>query len=436
MPNKIRLALALLLVLFFSEVGFATITPSQPQNGNGTTDNPFEITSAAELYWLASTVNDGKCASTVNKYVLTDEIGASKVGADGTYKGTAPENVWTPIGNRSRQYTGVFDGDGHTISGVYFNNANKDTVGLFGVLRAGSVKGVGVTDSYIRGRNCVGGIVGFNLSLSNNAVTDVYNAGLVSGNNYVGGIVGGNQGGKFFLLEFLAPFGHDFCCLALDDNVGVGVAYGSFQVEACDFGAAAFGEAFEACRWVDDAACADVGEFVAVLQCVLDFVHVQRRFTEEYDVRAHACAADGAACVHGFLAAEFELVAFFAAEFHQVAVHVQYVLAAAAFVQVIDILRDEQELVAEALFEFCKRNVCCVRLMLRKPFAQKVVEVLDALGVAAECFGRAYVLDIFVFPHAVIAAECAEPGFGADASSSKYDESFSHIFSLCCVILR
>ena len=120
MPNKIRLALALLLVLFFSEVGFATITPSQPQNGNGTTDNPFEITSAAELYWLASTVNDGKCASTVkngncsaklmeditvNKYVLTDEIGASKVGADGTYKGTAPENVWTPIGNRSRQYT-------------------------------------------------------------------------------------------------------------------------------------------------------------------------------------------------------------------------------------------------------------------------------------------------------------------------------------------
>lgn len=189
MPNKIRLALALLLVLFFSEVGFATITPSQPQNGNGTTDNPFEITSAAELYWLVSTVNDGKCASTVkngncsaklmeditvNKYVLTDEIGASKVGADGTYKGTAPENVWTPIGNRSRQYKGVFDGDGHTISGVYFNNANKDTVGLFGVLRAGSVKGVGVTDSYIRGRNCVGGIVGFNLSLSNNAVTSVY----------------------------------------------------------------------------------------------------------------------------------------------------------------------------------------------------------------------------------------------------------------------
>ena len=34
-----------------------TITPTKPENGNGTAENPYQITSAAELYWFAGLVN-------------------------------------------------------------------------------------------------------------------------------------------------------------------------------------------------------------------------------------------------------------------------------------------------------------------------------------------------------------------------------------------
>lgn len=111
------------------------------------------------------------------------------------------------------------------------------------------------------------------------------------------------------LFEFLAPFGHDFGRLALNDDVRIAVVRRDFQIEARDFGTAALGEALESCSRVNDAACADVGEFIAVLQGILDFVHVQRRFAKENDVRADASSANGAARVHGFFSAEFEFMA-------------------------------------------------------------------------------------------------------------------------------
>ena len=95
---------------------------------------------------------------------------------------------WTTIGNGSKWYTGTFDGNGKTISGLYFNNGNQNYVGLFGWIYGGTVKNVGVVDSYINGGHNTGGLCGQN----NGTISNCYYIGSVSGNYYVGGLCGNN----------------------------------------------------------------------------------------------------------------------------------------------------------------------------------------------------------------------------------------------------
>lgn len=135
--------------------------------------------------------------------------------ADGTYtENTTPEQ-WTPISNTNRRYTGTFDGNGHTVSGVYINNSSINQ-GLFGyVFEDGTIQNLGVINSYIRADERVGGIVGYMAgsltnsyntgSVSNGAratvggvagciyhstVQNCYNTSSVSNSDYAGGVVG------------------------------------------------------------------------------------------------------------------------------------------------------------------------------------------------------------------------------------------------------
>ena len=69
--------------------------------------------------------------------------------------------TWTPIGTKDLAYIGTFDGNDHTISGLYFNDDNISYVGLFGYNSTGTIKNVGVIDSYMRGKQYVSGICGY-----------------------------------------------------------------------------------------------------------------------------------------------------------------------------------------------------------------------------------------------------------------------------------
>ena len=159
-------------------------------------DGYYEIGTADKLYAFAAAVNDkglltinGKLTSSivVNETVL-DEQG--KLSKNVTFRS------WTPIGNGDTPYTGIFDGAGYTISGLYFNDTNTSYAGLFGNLReGGSVQNLGVLDSYFCGGEYVGGIVGYN----GGAVSNCYNKGDVIGTSegsscFVGGVVGDNWG--------------------------------------------------------------------------------------------------------------------------------------------------------------------------------------------------------------------------------------------------
>ncbi len=146
----------------------------------------YAIANAAQLYWFADTVNAGFTSA---KGVLVADIVVNEnvLNEDGSLNGT-PEFAWTPMGSSSLQFRGTFDGNGHTISGLYFDNAGVSYAGLFGYINSGYVKNLGIVDSYIYGYQYIGAISGYS-----GTITNCYNAGTVKGKNYyVGGICGSN----------------------------------------------------------------------------------------------------------------------------------------------------------------------------------------------------------------------------------------------------
>jgi len=149
----------------------------------------YEIGTADELYAFAAAVNGGDNA--INGKLIADiEVNKNVLASDGSLNGDGSNfRVWTPIGPAGNGFTGTFDGAGHTISGLYFNDSNTNYVGLFGhVGTDGRVQKVGVTDFYFGGSIEVGGIAGSN----NGTITNCYTTGTVNGTRDVGGVVGYN----------------------------------------------------------------------------------------------------------------------------------------------------------------------------------------------------------------------------------------------------
>ena len=191
---------------------------------DGTQAHPYRISTATQLETFRNLVNNGIEKSAHAK--LMNNIDLSSV--CGENAGELGQSVsWTPIGNSiGNSYSGTFNGNGKTISGLYINNSTADYQGLFcyvgssGKVQNLSVSGSVSGDRYVGGvvglnrgtvENCyntgsvsgpdsvngettvnVGGVVGYNISGS---VENCYNTGSVSGSgNSVGGVVGENSG--------------------------------------------------------------------------------------------------------------------------------------------------------------------------------------------------------------------------------------------------
>lgn len=107
---------------------------------------------------------------------------------------------WTPIGTESAPFKGVFnafqyDESGniigmYNISGLMFNQ-DQNNAGLFGVVDTGAIiAGVRVINSYVRGTNDVGAIVGHSKHGANIIGCVNGTGSVVIGTNNVGGVVG------------------------------------------------------------------------------------------------------------------------------------------------------------------------------------------------------------------------------------------------------
>lgn len=170
--------------------------------GTGEENDPYQISTAAQLAYLAQQVNNGTDYERVHFLLVSDlDLNGKE---------------WTPIGTGGKSFWGGFDGGGHTITGMTITG-NRDYVGLFGechnfTAASSYIKSVTVKQANISGRNfvgaiageganisdcysienticanrCVGGICG---SLTGN-ISGCYNSSSVSGNSTAGGIMG------------------------------------------------------------------------------------------------------------------------------------------------------------------------------------------------------------------------------------------------------
>lgn len=177
-------------------------------NDDGTKDTVYEISNAGQLYWFAGLVNgtlDGVKQNTSANAILTANITANEnlldslqYDAEGNVSNGSDFISWTPIADcmedHTTQYSGTFDGNNKTVSGLYLNG-NSARIGLFGSSEAdGNIKNVGVVDSYFKGNDFVGGVCGRN----DGTITNCYNAGnltAIDPTAAIGGICGYNDNG-------------------------------------------------------------------------------------------------------------------------------------------------------------------------------------------------------------------------------------------------
>ena len=159
--------------------------------GTGEPNDPYQIATAEDLMLMGDSPED------YNKhFILTDDIDLdpSLPGCKVFDKAVIapPISLDTEGHFQGTPFTGVFDGNGHTI--LHLTIQGQDYLGLFGYLESGTqIKNLAVVDVNITSSgNFVGGLAGSN---SGGSITTSYSTGAVSGSSYyVGGLVSANGG--------------------------------------------------------------------------------------------------------------------------------------------------------------------------------------------------------------------------------------------------
>ena len=205
----------------------STVSKTWGLAGTGTAADPYLVSTAADFKAMAENCNaDHK--GTGEYFKMTNDI---------DFGGTADSPAQLPaigkdgnaqIANIAYGFDGTFDGDGHTISGIYHtengNNAEGKYNALFGCIdKNGVVKNIIFSENnHITGYNYVGSIASLNMGTiehcTNNAditatnfaaggicgfmvngngtVRGCHNHGNIKAMTYASGICGGSQSGK------------------------------------------------------------------------------------------------------------------------------------------------------------------------------------------------------------------------------------------------
>ena len=206
----------IMLTLFFATFltlqlgwGIAISTPTF-SGGSGTSEDPYQITTLDDLktlsenteYWEAGTY-----------FIQTADIDATATSIWNSGAG------FSPIGNNTTPFSGNYDGQNHTISGLYINTTTLDHVGLFGYIKSittvNSISNLGllnvdITTTRVNDNTTIrvyvnaGSLAGYASGISDTEkmlITNCYATGSVSGNAtnartaycYVGGLLGHSE---------------------------------------------------------------------------------------------------------------------------------------------------------------------------------------------------------------------------------------------------
>ena len=157
-------------------------------NLGGTAHTDYDYMRVHDVYDLQN-IN----AKRDGRYILAGNIDA---GVTNTWNRTVYGiEGFLPIGeNYATQFTGRFDGAGHTLRGLYINRPHENTQGLFGYTSGGArIENLSLVDGNVEGNYGVGGIVGY---VQDTVIRNVSYTGRVVGDQIVGGIVGSMLGGS------------------------------------------------------------------------------------------------------------------------------------------------------------------------------------------------------------------------------------------------
>ena len=193
--------------------------------GSGSAEDPYLIADASQLRWFAAQVNDNSKSTICAQ--LTDDIDLES-------------KEWTPIGkNYSYAYKGTFDGQKHTVSGLFISGSASQNCGLFGYVEKGTVKDLTVQGTItLTGSGGssygAGGIVG-QLSGTEGSVQNCRSDVAITGGQNVGGIVGYVSSGYSTATKSITGCVNTGRITSNSNNAGgiVGYISGQVTVDSC-----------------------------------------------------------------------------------------------------------------------------------------------------------------------------------------------------------
>ncbi|MGV6871283.1 hypothetical protein ACUSIJ_01125 [Pseudochelatococcus sp. B33] len=133
----------------------------------------YRITTVQELQRMSLDLN--------GSYTLANNIDASETSRWDDGRG------FEPIGTEAKPFTGSFDGNGYTISGLTIARPQQGAVGLFGAADGAKISNFYMTRVNVVGRSFVGPVLGFGFDTT---IKNVSAEGSVKGAEAAGGLVG------------------------------------------------------------------------------------------------------------------------------------------------------------------------------------------------------------------------------------------------------
>lgn len=181
------------------------------QNGDqvlwfeGTTENRFQGPSWEELTGTPAAISWVDIETVDDLLALAKATDAETLGKNYRLKAdlNLKDTPFNGIGSADQPFTGMFDGQGHTISHVTVNAPEGENAGFFNAIKGATIRDLKLVDVEITGKTNVGGLAGSTqVQLDSNDLSkNVANliggcsvSGTVTGTKNVGGLVGLNEG--------------------------------------------------------------------------------------------------------------------------------------------------------------------------------------------------------------------------------------------------
>ncbi|MCL2019997.1 MAG: hypothetical protein FWG70_09600 [Oscillospiraceae bacterium] len=143
----------------YDEINFGFNFEELDLDGDGSVQSPYQIKTPEDLANLSEKVKNG--SSYAEKYfVLMNDIDMSEFLSEGG-AGYNDGAGWFPIGTTEHNaFSGVFDGVGYTVSGIWINRPELSTAGLFGLIKNADIYRLNVESVNIIAKNETGALAG------------------------------------------------------------------------------------------------------------------------------------------------------------------------------------------------------------------------------------------------------------------------------------